>query len=81
MAADALALLIALLAFYLGFRMHYKNALCFGGLCLAMGRIYILSADSYFFELPVFPLYAIGTLLPATDSVFRASASQPDLRN
>lgn len=36
MAADALALLIALLAFYLGFRMHYKNALCFGGLCLAM---------------------------------------------
>lgn len=68
MAADALALLIALLAFYLGFRMHYKNALCFGGLCLAMVGFTSYPLIHTFFELPVFPLYAMelfcGYLIP-----------------
>lgn len=68
MAADTLALFIALLAFYLGFRMHYKNALCFGGLCLAMIGFTSYPLLHTFFALPVFPTYAIelscGYLIP-----------------
>ena len=48
--------------------MHYKNALCFGGLCLAMVGFTSYPLIHTFFELPVFPLYAMelfcGYLIP-----------------